>query len=250
MREMLYGRHAIYESLRSGRRVPYSLILAKGIRRTELIAQVVSLVEQSGAPVNYRDRHDLDQLVHANHQGMVLEAGGHPHSSLDDVLALAQSREEAPLVLMLDLLQDPQNIGTLIRTAEGAAVHGLVIQQRRAVGVTPAVVRASSGAVEHLLVSQVTNLVAAIRSLKSLDVWVAGLDSGEGGQTYHEADLSGPLALVVGSEGGGLRRLVREQCDFLVRLPMLGQVSSLNASVAGSIVLYEVVRQRMARASS
>ena len=250
MGEMLYGRHAIYESLLSERRIPHSLILAKGIRRTDLVEQIISLAERSAVSVNHRDRHELDQLIHANHQGMILDTSEYPYSSIDDILALADSRAEAPLLLVLDLLQDPQNIGTLIRAADGAAVHGLVIQRRRAVGITPAVVRASSGAVEHLLVSQVTNLVAAIRRLKEADVWVAGLDSEEAGQMYFEANLNGPLALVVGGEGPGLRRLVAEQCDFLVRLPMLGQVSSLNASVAGSIVLYETVRQRTLLASS
>ena len=250
MREMLYGRHAIYESLLSGRRRPQNLILAKGVRRTEMVDRITSLAERLSVSVSHRDRHELDQLVDSNHQGMILETSEHPFSSLDDILALARSRAEAPLLLMLDLLQDPQNIGTLVRAAEGAAVHGLVIQRRRAAGITPAVVRASSGAVEHLLVSQVTNLVAAIRRLKTDDVWVAGLDSGEAGQPYFEANLKGPLALVVGGEGDGLRRLVREQCDFLVRLPMLGHVSSLNASVAGSIVLYEALRQRAALVSS
>jgi 23S rRNA (guanosine2251-2'-O)-methyltransferase len=143
-------------------------------------------------------------------------------------------------------LKDPQNLGSLLRTAEAVGLHGAIIQRRRAVGVTPAVVNTSSGAVEHVPVAQVTNLSNTIRDLKASDVWVAGLESARGAKRYDQADLSGPLAIVVGSEGSGLRRLVKERCDFLIELPMRGRVTSLNASVAGSIALYEAWRQRQA----
>jgi 23S rRNA (guanosine2251-2'-O)-methyltransferase len=185
---------------------------------------------------------------------VALQTSDYPYSSLDEIVASAQSRGEAPLILLLDLLQDPQNVGSLLRTAEAVGAHGAVIQHRRAVGITPAVVHTSAGAVEHMLVAQVTNLVDAIGKLKERDVWVTGLEAMRDAQAYTEADLSGALALVVGSEGEGLRRLVRERCDFLVQLPMHGQVTSLNASVAGSVVLYEALRQReaarVAKASS
>jgi 23S rRNA (guanosine2251-2'-O)-methyltransferase len=164
-------------------------------------------------------------------------------------VASARSRGKVPLVLLLDLLKDPQNVGSLLRTAEAVGAHGVVIQRRRAVGITPAVVHASAGAVEHLPVAQVTNLVDAIGRLKGHDVWVVGMEAMPEAQVYTKADLTGALALVVGSEGGGLRRLVRERCDFLVQLPMHGQVASLNASVAGSVVLYEVLRQRETKAN-
>jgi 23S rRNA (guanosine2251-2'-O)-methyltransferase len=244
MREILYGRHAVHESLRAGRRTAYKIMLAEGIRQTDAIGQIVSMADQTGAPVSHTDCRNLDRLGQVNHQGVALETSEYPYSTLDAILATAQSRQQAPLLLLLDLLQDPQNVGSLLRTAEAVGVHGVVIQRRRAVGITPAVVRASAGAVEHLLVAQVTNLVETIRRLKARDVWVAGLEASRGAQLCHESDLSIPLALVVGSEGDGLRRLVRERCDFLLRLPMLGQVSSLNASVAGSVVLYETLRQR------
>jgi len=246
MREILYGRNAVCESLRARRRKPYKLILAEGVRQTDIVGQIVFLAEQAGVPVSRTDRRNLDRLGKVHHQGVALETSEYPYSALDDILAVAQSRHEAPLLLLLDLLQDPQNVGSLLRTAEAVGVHGVVIQRRRAAGITPAVVHASAGAVERLLVAQVTNLVDAISRLKAHDVWVAGLEAVRDAQRYDQADLTGPLALVVGSEGKGLRRLVRDRCDFLLRLPMFGQVTSLNAAVAGSVVLYEALRKRQA----
>ncbi|MDY6876410.1 MAG: 23S rRNA (guanosine(2251)-2'-O)-methyltransferase RlmB [Chloroflexota bacterium] len=247
MRESLYGRNAVCESLRARRRKPYRLLLAEGVRQTGIIGQIVFLAEQAGVPVSRTERRHLDRLGNVRHQGVMLETSEYPYSSLDDILAVAQSRDEAVLLLLLDLLQDPQNVGSLLRTAEAMGVHGVVIQQRRAVSITQAVVHASAGAVEHLRVAQVTNLANCIGRLKAHNVWVAGLEAVRGGLRYDQADLSGPLALVVGSEGEGLRRLVRERCDFLLQLPMFGQVTSLNAAVAGSIVLYEAWRQRQIR---
>lgn len=246
MREILYGRNAVHESLRAARRRPYRLMLAEGVRQTDVIGQIVFLAEQAGIQAERTERRNLDHLGNIHHQGVALETSEYPYSSLADILAAARSRNEAPLLLLLDLLQDPQNVGSLLRTAEAVGVHGVVIQRRRAVGITPAVVHASAGAVEHLLVAQVTNLVDAIGWLKAQDVWVAGLEAVRKAQWYDQADLSGPLAVVVGSEGQGLRRLVRERCDFLLQLPMLGRVTSLNAAVAGSVVLYEALRQRQA----
>jgi len=244
MRETLYGRNAVCESLRAGRRKAHKLVLAEGVRQADIVGQIVSLAEQAGVAMQRVERRNLDRLGNINHQSVVLETSEYPYSSLDDILSLAQSRDEPPLLLLLDLLKDPQNVGSLIRTAEAAGAHGVVIQRRRAVGITPAVVHASAGAVEHLLVAQVTNLVDAIGRLKADNVWVAGLEAVRDAQLYHQADLRGRLALVVGSEGEGLRRLVRERCDFLLRLPLYGQVTSLNASVAGSVALYEALRQR------
>ena len=244
-RDILYGRQAVRESLRAGRRKPHKLMLAEGIRETDFVGQIVYLARQAGADVVRTERRDLDHIGNP-HQGVALETGAYPYVALDDVLIAAQSRDESPLLLLLDQLQDPQNVGSLLRTAEAVGVHGVVIQRRRAVGVTPAVVHASAGAAEHLMVAQVTNLANTVATLKERGVWVAGLEAVPDAQQYDQADLSGPLALVVGSEGGGLRRLVRERCDFVLRLPMRGQVASLNASVAGSVVLYEAFRQRNA----
>jgi 23S rRNA (guanosine2251-2'-O)-methyltransferase len=249
MLEMLYGRNSVCESLRAGRRKPYRLLLAEGVGETGVIKQIVSLAKQADVRTVQVRRQDLDRFGGVHHQGVALQTSDYPYSSLDEILALARSRGEAPLILLLDLLQDPQNVGGLLRTAEAVGVHGAVIQQRRAVGITPAVVHASAGAVEHMRVAQVTNLVDAIGKLKECDVWVTGLEATHDAQVYTEADLTGSLALVVGSEGEGLRRLVRERCDFLVQLPMHGQVTSLNASVAGSVALYEALRQREAGAN-
>lgn len=244
MGETLYGRNAVYESLRARRRRFFCLKLARTIRVTNVVSEILALAEAVGMPVERVPRRNLDQLGNVNHQGVVLDAAEYPYSDVDEILALAQKRDEPSFLLLLDLLKDPQNFGSLLRTAEAVGVHGVIIQRRRAVGVTPAVVHTSAGAVEHLRVAQVTNLVRTITDLKESGVWVGGLEAAEGAQRYDRADLTGPLALVVGSEGKGLRRLVRERCDFLVELPMSGQVSSLNASVAGSIVLYEAWRQR------
>ena len=247
MTDFIYGRRPVYEALRAGRRRFYKLTLAEGVRakKANIIGQITSLARAAGATVSTSPRRELDRL-NSHHQGVVVEASPYPYADLDDTLSLAAKQDAPPLLLLLDLLQDPQNVGSLLRTAEAVGVHGIVIPQRRQVGITPAVVSASAGAVEHLLVAQVTNLARTIDALKRRDLWVAGLEADPSSQLYDQADLRGPLALVVGSEGSGLRRLVREKCDWLLRLPMHGQVASLNAAVAGSIALYEVERQRRA----
>jgi 23S rRNA (guanosine2251-2'-O)-methyltransferase len=244
MREILYGRQAVRESLRAGRRRPYQLILAEGVRQSDVIGQIVFLAEQAGIETRRIPRQNLRQIGNVHHQGVALETSEYPYTTLDDVMTSSQADERPALLLLLDQLQDPQNVGSLLRSAEAIGVSGIIIQRKRAVDITPAVVHASAGAVEHLKVTQVTNLVNVIEKLKAHDVWVAGLEAVHDAQRYDQVDLSGPIAIVVGSEGKGLRRLVRERCDFLLQLPMHGQIASLNASVAGSIVLYEALRQR------
>jgi 23S rRNA (guanosine2251-2'-O)-methyltransferase len=244
MVELLYGRRPVYETLRAGRRRIYRLVLAEGVRdNTGVIGQIIRMARQCGAPVTRSPRRELDKSV-PNHQGIIAEAGPYPYPDMETVISFSAAQDTPPLFLVLDLLQDPQNVGSLLRTAEAVGVHGVVIPRRRAVSVTPAVVNASAGAVEHLWVVQVTNLARTIDELKQHDVWVAGLEADPEAQLLDQADLAGPLALVVGGEGRGLRRLVREKCDFRVRLPMYGRVESLNAAVAGSVALYEVERQR------
>ena len=246
MRETLYGRNPVYEALRAGRRQFYRLVIAETVRSTDVVSDILSLAESAGVTVEWVPRHNLNWLGDVNHQGVVLEASDYPYADVRELLDLAREREQPPFLLLLDLLKDPQNLGSLLRTAEAVGMHGVIIQRRRAVGVTPSVVNTSAGAVEHVLVAQVTNLSNTIRDLKESEVWVAGLESTRGAQRFDQADLSGGLAIVVGSEGSGLRRLVKERCDFLIELPMEGRVTSLNASVAGSIVLYEAWRQRQA----
>lgn len=245
MRETIYGRNPVYECLHAGRRDVFGVMVAQRAKARGTLAEIVALADQRGVPVRRVDRQQIDKLgKHINHQGVVAEVSGYPYVDLDGILALAAERGEPPWILLLDCLQDPQNLGTLLRTAEIVGVHGVVLPARRSAEVTPAVVSASSGACEHLRVAQVTNLVRAMEALKGRDVWIAGLEDVAIAQELWQADLGGALGLVVGSEGQGIRRLVRETCDFYIRLPMRGQISSLNAAVAGSVALYEVARQR------
>jgi 23S rRNA (guanosine2251-2'-O)-methyltransferase len=229
--------------LRAGRRRVYKLTLADGVReRDGIIGQIVSLAQAADVPLTRSSRRELDRVI-PNHQGVIVEATPYPYVELA-IFSVVADPNVHPLLLLLDLLQDPQNLGSLLRTAEAVGVHGVVIPQRRAVGVTPAVVSASAGAVEHLQVARVANLARTLDELKRRGFWITGLELDLTAQVYDQVDLSGPLALVVGSEGSGLRRLVREKCDFLMRLPMRGRVASLNAAVAGSVALYEIERQR------
>ncbi|MGC9397891.1 MAG: 23S rRNA (guanosine(2251)-2'-O)-methyltransferase RlmB [Anaerolineae bacterium] len=245
MRETLYGRQAVRESLRAGRRTPYRLVLMDGVFSTPIIEEIEEFARAQNIPVARVSHHEMNSLVgDENHQGVALEVSGYPYVDVYDILDAAEERGDVPLFLLLDLVQDVRNLGALLRTAEAVGVHGVIIQGRRAAGVTPTAVNASSGASEHLLVAQVTNLSRAIEKLKAAEVWVAGLEHVYGAKLYTEVDLTVPLALVLGSEGEGLRRLVRERCDWLMYLPMRGEISSLNVTVAGSIVLYEALRQR------
>jgi 23S rRNA (guanosine2251-2'-O)-methyltransferase len=208
------------------------------------LREIEALAEAARIPVLRAPKHNLDAIGNVSHQGVLLETGAYPYVDIGAILSQASRTASAPYLLVLDLISDPQNLGTLLRTSEAVGVHGVIIPKRRAVGVTPAVVGASSGAVEHLRIARVTNIARALVQLREHDVWAAGLDAADHAIRYDEAQLSGGLAVVVGSEGRGLRRLIRETCDLLVRLPMEGQIGSLNASVAGSVVLYEAWRQR------
>jgi 23S rRNA (guanosine2251-2'-O)-methyltransferase len=248
MREFIYGRNAVYECLRAKRREVFKLLVAEGAQEKGVLAQSLQLAASSGkrTPIQRVPRAQLDR-VSEGHQGVVAEVSGYPYASLDDIVnRLPRPFTHAPLFLVLDCVQDPQNLGTLLRTAEAVGVESVVIARDRAAEITPAVVNVSSGATEHLQIAQVTNIARALQMLKKSDVWIIGLDASPapGAQDYATVDLRGPLAIVVGSEGQGIRRLVRETCDILVKLPMRGAVSSLNAAVAGSIVLYETLRQR------
>jgi 23S rRNA (guanosine2251-2'-O)-methyltransferase len=245
MPDLLYGRNAVREALRAGRRSFERLLVSSGAQEAGTLGEVVRLAEKVGVPVERVDRHELDRrLREANHQGVAIECGEYSYVDLEDCLAVAEERGEPALLLMLDHLQDPQNVGTLLRTAEVVGVHGVVMPGRRAAEVTPAVVNASSGATEHLRIAVVGNLAQSIAEVQKAGVWVVGIEDDERAHPYDRADLDMPLALVVGAEGSGLARLTRERCDFLVRLPMRGQITSLNAAVAGSIVLYHAWRVR------
>jgi 23S rRNA (guanosine2251-2'-O)-methyltransferase len=250
MSDVLYGRNAVREALRARRRRFKHLSVAAGSQERTALADIRVLAEQAGVPIQHIDRRELDrQLRGANHQGVALHAGGYPYVAVADMLDLAAQRSEPALLLLLDHLQDPQNVGTLLRTAESIGIHGVVLPARRAVAVTPAVVNASSGATEHLPIATVSNLAQTIATLQQAGLWVVGLENDPAAQEFDQADLGGPLAFVLGAEGPGLARLTRDRCDFLVRLPLAGQIASLNAAVAGSIVLYHTWRQRSRHAS-
>lgn len=236
LKEWIYGRNAVYETLRASRRRPYRLKIAQGVQPGPRLQEIRDLALSKKIPVDSVPRAELDGLGES-HQGMALQVDEFPYSHLGEQLEKAKLDSSPPFFLILDTLQDPQNLGTLLRTAEAVGVHGVILPQRRTATVTPAVVNASSGACEHLLISQ-QNLAQAIDELKQANIWVIGLEGGEGAQPVGKLRLDGALALVVGSEGEGMRRLVRESCDGLLRLPMRGQVESLNAAVAGSIALY------------
>jgi 23S rRNA (guanosine2251-2'-O)-methyltransferase len=245
MREILFGRQPVRETLRAGRRQVFKLLLAQGVKPLGIVGQILTLAERANVPVQAVDRRELDKLGgEVNHQGLAAEVSSYPYADLTALLETIRQTNESPFLLLLDHVRDPQNLGSLLRTCEAVGIHGVVIPGRRAAGVTPAAVRASAGAAEHVRVAQVTNLVQAMERLKAEGVWLAGLEATPTARLYTQADLSGPLGLVVGSEDQGLARLVRERCDYLIRLPMHGQVESLNAAIAGAIALYEARRQR------
>ncbi|MBN1920724.1 MAG: 23S rRNA (guanosine(2251)-2'-O)-methyltransferase RlmB [Anaerolineae bacterium] len=245
MRETLYGRQSVRESLRARRRDAFRLLLADGAVSAPILDEIMELAQARRIPSVRLSRHEMESFTGTTeHQGVALEASGYPYAEVDAMLDLAQIKGEVPLIVLLDLIQDVHNLGSLIRTAEAAGAHGLIIQSRRAAGITPATVNTSSGAVEHLLIAQVANLSQEMEHLKAAQLWIVGLEDVYGAQPYTSTDFTVPLGLVIGSEGEGLRRLVRERCDILASLPMRGAINSLNAAVAGSIALYEILRQR------
>jgi 23S rRNA (guanosine2251-2'-O)-methyltransferase len=242
MKEWLSGRNPVYEALRARRRQFFRLWVAEGIQEKGHLGEIFAMCTQLKCAVERVPRLRLDSVAE-NHQGIAIEASGYPYSNLVDMLDLAEQRREPPFLLILDTLQDPQNLGALLRTAEVVGVHGVLLPLRRTATVTPAVVHASSGACEHLLIAQ-QNLAQAIAVLKQDDIWVIGLEGGADAQDASRVRLDGALALVVGNEAEGMRSLVHSSCDLHMRLPMRGQIESLNAAVAGSVALYFALQQR------
>ncbi|MBM3180291.1 MAG: 23S rRNA (guanosine(2251)-2'-O)-methyltransferase RlmB [Chloroflexi bacterium] len=236
MKELIYSRNAVYETMSAKRRQVFSIEIAEGVHEKGKITEIIKLALQQKIKISRVPRPKLDK-VHQNNQGIVAEVSGYPYSDVLEILERVNG--ELPFLLLLDSLQDPQNFGTLIRTAEALGVHGVVIPTARTVDVTPAVVNASSGASEHMLIAQ-ANLSQTIDALKDNDIWVVGLDQAGAEIEARAASrhLKGALALVVGSEGEGLHDLVRKKCDIVLKLPMKGRIESLNAAVAGSVALY------------
>jgi 23S rRNA (guanosine2251-2'-O)-methyltransferase len=235
--EILYGRNGVTEALR-GTREGFAVMIAEGVKNDDRIRQIEALAVARAIPVDRVPRQLLDELTPGNHQGVVFEAGPFIYAELDDI------RETPGTVLIFDHLQDPQNFGTLIRTAAAAGASGIIIPENRAAEVTPAVVNASAGAVELIPIAVVPNLMNAIKALKAKGWWAAALDSGEGAVDIQQADLPEPLALIIGSEGDGVSPLLRKNADLVLSIPMVGAVESLNAATAGSIAVYELLRRQ------
>jgi 23S rRNA (guanosine2251-2'-O)-methyltransferase len=241
-KEWIWGKNPVLEVIKAGKRKPYQLRVAQGIKNDERLSEILNLAREKSIPVEKVTKDNL-RAISSHHQGVVLQAEIYPYTGLEQVLQEARDKNEPPLVLILDTLKDPQNLGSLIRTAELVGVHGLVLPFRRTATVTPAVVSASSGASEYIHVVQ-ANLAQTIDQLKEEGLWIVGLEGSPEAQLPNQVDLDGPLGVVVGSEAEGMRKLVRSSCDFLLRLPMRGQIDSLNAAVAGSIALYLIWQAR------
>lgn len=241
MEDIIYGRNPVIEALDSGHEINKMLILEAS--RDKTLQKVIDKAKEKKILIQYVDRKQLDKVSDGeNHQGVIAYVSPYHYVTVDELLEGAKSKNEFPLLIICDEITDPHNLGSLIRTANAVGAHGIIIPKRRSAAINQTVVKTSCGAVEYVPVARVTNITQTIKQLKSEGVWVVGTDMQ--GELYTGANLKGSLAIVIGNEGDGISRLVKESCDFMVSLPMKGEVSSLNASVAGGIILYEVLRQR------
>ncbi len=241
----LEGRNALTEALRSGRTIDKVFVADGEIDRG--LQRLAAQAKEAGAVVLRVDRRKLDTMsVSHAHQGVIALAAAREYSTIDEILETARQRGEEPLILVCDELTDPHNLGAILRSGECAGAHGVIIPKRRSVGLTAVVAKASAGAVEYMKVARVTNITSAIEELKKRGVWIFGT-AAEGSVPMYEADLTGATAIVIGAEGDGMSRLVRQSCDVTVHIPMRGRISSLNASNAAAILLYEAVRQRLSK---
>lgn len=241
--DVLVGRNAVTEALKSGRGIN-KLWIASGDREGS-VAEIAALAKERGIVVQYVERAKIEALAGGHrHQGVLAYVAPVSYAELDDILKAAEEKGEAPFLVLLDELEDPHNLGALLRTADATGVHGILIPKRRSVSLNATVAKTSAGAVEYVPVARIGNIAQTLKKLKEKGFWVAGADM-DGEKAYYEADLTGPLVLVVGSEGRGMSRLTKEACDFIVSMPMIGRINSLNASVAGSILMYESMRQRL-----
>ncbi|MEW9095699.1 MAG: 23S rRNA (guanosine(2251)-2'-O)-methyltransferase RlmB [Clostridiaceae bacterium] len=246
MREdIIVGRNAVIEALKSDRTID-NIIIAKGDVKGS-ITVLLALAKEKGIIVKEVDRRKLDQISeNGNHQGVIAYVTPYKYVEVEDILNYAKAKGESPFIIILDEIEDPHNFGAIIRTAETCGVHGIIIRKRRNVGITPVVYKSSAGAIEYMKIAKVPNINTTIEYLKKEGIWVYGADMDT--ETYsYEADFSGPAALVIGSEGRGISKLTKEKCDLLVKIPMRGEITSLNASVAGGILMYEILRQRITR---
>lgn len=239
--DFIIGKNSVIEALKSNRDIN-KILIAEGSQRGQMQI-VTSLAKETNVLVQYVPRKKLDGMVEGNHQGVVAQVAAYEYAELDDLFALAEKKNEVPFFLLLDEIEDPHNLGSIMRTADAVGAHGIIIPKRRAVGLTTTVAKASTGAIEHIPVARVTNMARTIDDLKERGIWIAGTDA-KGSEDYRSFDGTLPLGLVIGSEGKGMGRLIRDKCDFLIHLPMVGKVTSLNASVAAALLMYEVYRKR------
>lgn len=237
---IIIGRNPVLEALASGR-VIEKLIIGKGTEGS--VKKIVAIAKDRRLPITFADKNTLDRIAGAGtHQGVAAYVSAYDYSEMRDLFALAENRGEDPFFIILDGIEDPHNLGAILRTADAAGAHGVIIPKRRAVGLTETVARASAGAIEYVPVVKVTNIAQTIDALKEKGLWIAACDMGD--RIYYSTDLKGPIAIVIGSEGAGIGKLIREKCDFIVSIPMKGKINSLNASNAAAVMLYEIRRQR------
>lgn len=244
MREEGYveGRNPVIEAIKGDREID-KILIAKGSEQGS-IQKIIGMAKEKKIVIQYVEKAKLDSMSETKaHQGVIALVTPYSYKTVEDIMKTAEDKNEDPLIIILDEIEDPHNLGAIIRTAECVGAHGVIIPKRRAVGLTPVVIKASAGAVEHMNIAKVSNIASTIEELKESGVWIYGTDM-KGEQDYFQRDLTGPIAIVIGSEGKGIGRLIKEKCDFLVKIPMAGKVSSLNASVAASVMMYEVLRQR------
>lgn len=244
MSDKIIGRNPISEAVKSGREID-KIIVKKGEIEGSLLP-IIKKARQAGIPVIEADKHKLDALADGgNHQGVVAFCASHEYASVDDILNSAREKGSEPFVIVLDKITDPHNLGSILRTANCAGADGVIIPKRGGVGLNETVAKTSAGAIEYVPVAKVTNIAQTIEKLKKEGLWAVGAEAG--GDVMYDTDLTGPVALVIGSEGEGISRLVKEKCDFLCEIPMYGNVNSLNASVAAAVMMYEVVRRRKSK---
>lgn len=238
---VIIGRNAVKELLSGGRDID-RLYITSGVREGS-INLLIGMAKERGIPIRECERTKLDAMAHGGrHQGIIAVAAEHDYASVDDIIAYAEERGEKPFIVICDGIEDPHNLGAVIRSAECAGAHGVIIPKRRAVGLTATVAKASAGALSHMRVAKVTNLASTVDELKERGLWIYGADMD--GSPYHKTDLKGAAAIILGSEGFGISRLVKEKCDFIVSIPLYGQVNSLNVSCAAAVILTEAARQR------
>jgi len=241
MEDLIYGKNPVLEALQVNREINKLLVLEDSKDRT--IQKIIDIGKEKKYVIQFANRKILDKLSDGNnHQGVIAYVAAYPYFEIEELLERAKDRDEAPLLIICDEINDPHNLGSIMRTANAVGAHGIIIPKRRSVLLNQTVAKTSCGAIEHVPVARVTNIVASIQKLKDKGLWIAGTDTG--GDTFYKSNLGGSLAIVIGNEGKGISRLVKEKCDFIISIPMVGEITSLNASVAASVILYEVFKQR------